>query len=67
VSKPEALLELERLAREDEHLDIGDLVRHPTRHAAGEDDLLRDLGRKRVRDPLRERPQLVAPRGCHMK
>jgi hypothetical protein len=55
ASKPEAVLERERRARDDEHLDVGQLVRRAARDAARQDDLLRDLGRERIRHPVRER------------
>ena len=66
ASKLEALLELERLARDDEHLDVRHVVGHAPRHASREHDLLRDLDRNRVRNPLRERLQLLAPRRRHI-
>jgi hypothetical protein len=38
----EALLELERLARHDEHLDVRDVVSHPSRNASRQHDLFDD-------------------------
>src|SRR6185312_16849107 len=53
----EAGLEVERLRRHHEHLDVGDLVGHPARDAAGEHYLLGG-GRERVRDALGKLPEL---------
>jgi hypothetical protein len=48
-----ALAQRQRLRRDDEHLDVGELVRRPARDAAGQHDLLDDW-RKCAGDSLRE-------------
>ena len=57
------LLELQRLPRDHEHLDVGHLVRDSARDAAGDDDLLDHIGRQRVGEALGERAELLAPGG----
>ena len=60
---PVRLLELERLARDHEHLDVGHLVCDPAGDAAGDDDLLDHVSRQRVGKALGERAELLAPGG----
>jgi hypothetical protein len=43
VSELETRRQLELLARDDQHLDVRDVVCHAARDAAGEDDLLDDV------------------------
>ena len=56
----EAGREVELLRRDDQHLDVGHLVRDPARDAAGEDDLLGDVRRKGVGEALRQILELGA-------
>ena len=59
------ILELERLGRDHEHLDVGHVVRDPAGDASRDDHLLDHVRRKSVRGALSERLQLVALRGRH--
>jgi hypothetical protein len=59
------LLELERLARDDQHLDVGNVVGDAARDAAGQDHFLHDVRRKRVGNALRVRAQLLTSRRRH--
>ena len=60
----EALFELERLARYDKHLDIGEIVSDAPRNASCEHDLFDDSW-ERSDDPLRERPQFACSSRGH--
>ncbi len=53
--------QLHWLRRDDEHLDVGDLISDAARHAAGKHHLLRHLERERINDALGEVLQLLAP------
>jgi hypothetical protein len=55
----EAGRQVERLACDDQQLDVGELVGGAARDAPGQHDLLGD-GRERIRDALGELPELVA-------
>ena len=57
----EARREVERLRRDDQHLDVGHVIGNPAGHAAGQHDLLGDVVGKRIDDALGELVQLLVP------